>query len=518
MNDQLPIEDREDTFAAECSEGILKRAELWCHHETRRVALVNEARIVALKTECVSLLTEERELEAILKHAPVPDGTRGNNLRKRFSWGVALILTLAGLAFSLIAFAPFRLGAIQYLYCTGIAILMPYLMEKLLTVWSDRKILKALVLLAALVSIASVMLLAVIRGDIVGHEMSAGNQSVVIDDAESPATPQPDFYASTLPLLRLVMALLALAMELAAGFALHDAMAQEEGALPDWETLQNRLQIIRSRLAAIAEEVVNLKNEPDIVANRFWRNFHRALVRNVTRSVGPKLLLSLIVALTALHLHAGVKDRATIVVALDLTESVSTHGPDKKTDFEKNVAAVSGLLGKVPLGSHVTVIGITDHSFAEPFILLKGRMDDDPGYFDERLKDAQNKLATAWKRRAATLTPHYPETDIVGVLLLAGQIFNESSASQKLLIILSDMRHHTRDLDLETGNSVSVPKGRIPQASLAGVEVYVLGVGGVGKSLTYWLTLEGFWREYLGKAHATVRRYSPLREIPEILK
>ncbi len=518
MKNELPTEDREDTFAVECAESTLKRAEAWCHHETRRIALVNEARILALKAECVSLLKEESDLEAALKDAPVLQATRGNTLRTRFSWGVAVLLTLAGLAFSLIALAPFRFGGVQYLYGTGIAILVPFLLEKLLTVWSHGKLLKSLVLLAALASIASVMILAVIRGNVLGHDLTAGNQSVVIDEAPEARAPAPDFYASMLPLLEFVMMLLAFAMELAAGFALHDAIPQEEASLTDWETLRNRRRMIRMRLASIAHEVTNLKNEPDIVAHRFWRNFHRALVTHIARSVGTKLLLGLIVTLGAIQVHGEAKDHATIVVALDLTESVATHGPDNMKDFEKNVAGVSGVLGKVPLGAHVTVIGITDHSFAEPFILLKGRVDDDPGYFGERLKDARKRLVSAWQRRAASLTPHYPQTDIMGALLLAGELFNEDGASQKFLIIFSDMRHHTRDLDLETGNAVRVHGGRIPQASLAGVEVYALGVDGAGKPLSYWLTLERFWREYLGNAHATVRRYAPLREIPEIVQ
>ncbi len=514
MKHELPIEDMGDAFGVECSESIMKHAEAWCAHETRRIALVNEARIVALKTECVSLLKAERELEAALTNAP--NGTRGKRLRTWFSSSVTLLLTLAGLAFSLIAFAPFRLGGVQYLYCAGIAILLPYLMEKLLSVWSSGKLLKSLVLVAAIASIASVIFLAMIRGDVVGHEMSGGHQSVVIDDADAPATPQPDFYASTVPLLRLVMELLALAMEFAAGFALHDAMAQENASLPDWETARNRLELVRRRLALIAEEVVNLKNEPDIVADRFWRNFHRALVRNVARTVGPKLLLCFIVALPMLHLHAEVKGRTAIVAVLDLSQSVGSHGPDHKTDFEKNVVAISGILAKVPLGAEVTVIGITDRSFVEPFILLKGHVDDDPGYFGERLQDARNRLVKAWQRRAATVKPRYRETDIMGALLLAGQIFNESSATKKLLIILSDMRHHTHDLDLETKDSVSVHSGRIPQASLPGVAVYALGVDGAGKPLTYWLALERFWRGYFRKTEATVGRYSPLRELPEL--
>ncbi len=475
-----------------------------------------------MKIESVSLLKEERELEKQLKDAPLPERITGTDLRTQFSWGVAILLTLAGFAFSLIAFTPFRLGGIQYLYCAGIAILVPFVLEKLLTVWSDRKLMKSLVLLAALASIASVMLLAVIRGGVLGHELTASNSSVVIDDAPGEETPQSDFYTSMLPLLRLVMMLLALAMELAAGLALHDAMPREDAPATDWETPRNRLEIVRRRLVAIAEEVVALKNEPEVVANRFWRNFHRTITKHLFYGAMSKLVLLAVMILGGLH--ASAEEHTTIIIALDLTQSVARAGPDSATDFQKNVQGVARLLREAPISSRIVILGITGKSFREPYVLLSARVADDPGFFGERLRDARNALIREWKRRSRNLAPRFPYTDIMGAMHLATQIFDESpQTSRKMLIIFSDMRHHTPDLDLESGEVVSGSLLRkqsqeAPPAVLQGIEVYALGVNGAGKSAAYWESLQRFWTEYVHHAGAVLVRYTPLRDMPQIGK
>ena len=115
-----------------------------------------------------------------------------------------------------------------------------------------------------------------------------------------------------------------------------------------------------------------------------------------------------------MQVHAA--DRLNLVVAIDLTRSVATAGPDGKSEYQKNVEGVGRLLAKSPAGSRISVIGITDHSFVQPYILLSARIPDDPGYFGERLNAARSQLVQAWKRRAAHLEPDFRETDILGAL------------------------------------------------------------------------------------------------------
>jgi hypothetical protein len=209
------------------------------------------------------------------------------------------------------------------------------------------------------------ILLAVIRGEILAQALEAGEATVLIEDAGAQAVSHPDFYQSTLTLLQIVMGLLAFAMEVGAGLALHDAIRPEEIPTKHWENLRTHLALVRRRLLATAEEATILRNEPGIFEHHFWRNFHRAIVTHTFREKIAKLLVIGVVALTSLHLHGATGDGPMIVVAIDLSQSVKTTGPDRKTDFEKNVDAVSHLLTHVPSGVTVAVVGITNRSFAE---------------------------------------------------------------------------------------------------------------------------------------------------------
>jgi hypothetical protein len=145
------------------------------------------------------------------------------------------------------------------------------------------------------------------------------------------------------------------------------------------------------------------------------------------------------------------------------------------------------------------------------------------GYFGEKLQAAHRQLIALWKRRSAQLQPNFKQTDIFGVLLTAEHIFNESPhASRKVLVIFSDMRHSTAELDFESGNSVpsfAQLKHRsdtMPVAALKGVEVYALGVDGAGKPISYWQSLQTFWREYFEETGAALRDYSVLRDVPSL--
>jgi hypothetical protein len=207
-------------------------------------------------------------------------------------------------------------------------------------------------------------------------------------------------------------------------------------------------------MLALVEEVVRLRNEPNEFDARFWRNVYRSMLTRTARSAMTKLLVLAVLAGVAFPRAHAADEQITVVVAVDLTRSVDGPGPDGKTNFQKNVEAVSALLGKLPASTRIVAFGITDQSFAQPSMLLSARITDDPGHFGERLQAARAELVQIWKRRTAQLKPQSQYTDILGVLALAEQVFRESSEGRHLLIILSDMRHHTRALDLESGNLV----------------------------------------------------------------
>jgi hypothetical protein len=105
------------------------------------------------------------------------------------------------------------------------------------------------------------------------------------------SSPQTDFYRTALVLLRVVMALLAVAMDLAAGLALHEAWRMGSDRTEDCGQLQGRLTELLSRKVALAYEVTALQNEPAIFINRFWSNFYRSMLSHTLRSAMTKLLL-----------------------------------------------------------------------------------------------------------------------------------------------------------------------------------------------------------------------------------
>ena len=110
----------------------------------------------------------------------------------------------------------------------------------------------------------------------------------------------------------------------------------------------------------------------------------------------------------------------------------------------------------------------------------------------------------------------------LGMLLLASQIFDEHrDGGSRELILFSDMRQSTSELDLESPSVVPdfvrlQKQGKFVVASLRGVHVYALGVDGAGKSTSSWHSLREFWAEYFRNGGANLKSYSALPESPRM--
>jgi hypothetical protein len=523
MNRELDAESIGEQLGIEGVGSVVSKVEAYCAYEEQRIELTNQPRILALRQEGSLLFEEEGGLMERLRHAPPPGDLRSRRRKAAYYWGITIVLTLAAFVFSLLIFDPFRVGWKAYLYCLGIAVVTPFVLEQVLEKWNADRLFKALATIACAAALTSLVLLAVIRGDLVAEQMKNTGPVIIFDDAQ-PQQPQAqnNFYDATVALLRFVMALLAVAMELGAGLALHQAWRMGSDSSEDWEKLRTRMGEVRERMVAITYEITALQNEARVFAARFWRNFYRAMLTHSVRSAMTKLLGLVLVAFFLAQGRAGAQDHTTLVIAVDLTQSVATAGPDHKTEFQKNIDAVTKLLAQVPADSRVTIIGITDQSFARPDILLSATIPPDAGYFGERLNSARRELVLAWKMRTTKLQARCRHTDIIGALLLARQIFDQhADAGRKMLVIYSDMRQSTPDLDLESASrlprfSIDGRKHSILMADLQGVHVYLLGVDGADRSVSYWQDLRAFWRTYFFKAGAALEGYSALRELPEI--
>ena len=512
-------------FGHEAVEHVLQRAEDYCECEKQRIEVANQPKILALRAEMSLLVERERDLKERVRQAPPPGDLCSRRRRSRYYWAVTLFLGIAGFFFSLLAFDPYQLGWKSYLYCVGIAVVSPFCVDKFLESWGNPRLIKALAAVACTAALTSLVLLALIRGDVLIQYVQTANP-VVIFGGESPVSsePQNNFFGTTLPRLRLLMALLALAMELGAGLALYDARRLGLDSGEDSVKINSELLAIQQEMVTRVHEISILQNAPAAFVTQFWRDFYRAMLNGTVRSALTKFSLLLLCVLLLGPGAASAAERVHLVVALDLSKSVAVTDRNQMAEFEKNLAGVTHLLASLPAGSRATVVEITDNSFAQPYVLLAAEVGEDEGYFRERLTAARRQVVSAWKQRCIRLQPEFSHTDIFGALIVAAELFSQTPRARKMFVIFSDMRHETATLDLETPSVLSgdrllakVEKHKL-LADLQGVEVYALGVDGAGKSVAYWNSLRGFWEAYFCKAGAALKTYSVLRDSPSAVQ
>jgi hypothetical protein len=520
MNPGVDMESVAEQVGSQGVEKLVTDAERICGHEQRRIALMNEPAIVRLQGEGAILLAEERRVADRLALAPPPGDLRCRRWKQVYYWALVLLLPVTGFFSTLLSFAPFRLGWMSWLISAGVAMLTPFLIDLALEKLAIGKVLKALTAVAAVASLACLMLLALVRGNLLAEQIrESETQPVIIDDAQPQAETPNAFYDRTTELLCAALLLMAFATEVGGGLVLHAAWRSMPNNSEDWAALRRELVEVHGRLAAIASEITALRNAPQVFEARYWRDFYRALLLNATRSAMTKLLVLLFAVTAFAAPKARAQSHLNLVIAIDLTRSVATVGPDGKTDFQKDVEGVSHVLAQVPAGTRLTIIGITDRSFTEPYILMRAQVPDDPGYFGERLAAAQNQIVRAWNQKAARLKPDFKQTDIFGTLEFASQLFAEKpGANRKELVVFSDMRESVPGLDFErmklipAYQALAAKCGETPK--LTNLQVDVAGVDGAEKSAGYWESLHRFWVSCLEHAGYDVKAFNVLAELP----
>jgi hypothetical protein len=199
-----------------------------------------------------------------------------------------------------------------------------------------------------------------------------------------------------------------------------------------------------------------------------------------------------------------------VVVIKDLTSST----PGEQDSL--NNAFISTLLSQAGAGDEVYVTGITDASFSKPLVILHGTLPDDRHPLKPKLLAAQQGIISEWKSKSRSATRPYKASDIIGAVYHASLLLRGKS-SEKWLVILSDMRNSTRELDIENVPEIDREKslsqlgakGLIP--NLTGVNVAILGVHTTGKAISpiYYQSLGNFWQGFFEKAHAEVVAFQP---------
>jgi hypothetical protein len=512
------------SIGVEAASHVDRHSESYCISERQRIETVNRPAILALRARVGQLQDEARDLEGRITHA-APPGTVATRRRKAiFRYAIAVLLTVAAFIFSVLAFDPYQLGWKAWLYCLGIAIVTPFLVDRILERWASPRLVNVLATVAGIAAVVSLVLLGEIRGDLLAQQVSSAPTAVIenADNVPPPAT-ENTFYDRTLGLLRLVMAFLAFAIEIGAGVALYEAGQWLSATGEDATALRRDLAAVRERMIGHGHEVWALENAGAAFEHEFWRDFYRSLLNGVKRGALQKIVIVALSLGALAHGQASVGDRTDLVILLDLSQSVAVKGQGSKAEFEKNTASITSILATLPGGTKVTVVGITDDSFATPYIILSAELAGDEGYFKERLAKGHAALARAWQERSARLAPSSAKTDILGALLVASEEFHASpSGRRKVLVVFSDMRQATHALNLERVALVQTPaamrqvvNGRL-LADLHGVAVYTEGVDGAGETVPYWQSLHDFWSAYFVQAGANLETYSALRAVPVI--
>jgi len=507
----------------EAAEHIARIADEYCAHERRFIELENEPRINELHVEGRELVGRKREWEELLRRTPRPGDGRNRRMRAAICAVIGLLLTFVAFWFSLLSFEPFRLGWTARLVCIGIALITPYAVHELLEAWNGEHLLKGIITIVFLAAVSGGALLAGIRADLLARQVQDISPAVVID-GENSATDQPheSFYEETRDAMRLLMVLLALAIDLGAGVAIHRAVELADNSGQDFRQIQAELDAVNEGLREIVAELTSRTNGPAQFEARFWRDFYRAmLTQSKKRAVSKILGISLCLILLS-GARAFGAEKLNLVVALDLTASEGIKGHDGRSQFENNTAAVEKLLGSLPADSKVTVIGITDDSLGRPYILLSATISDDPGYFGERLASARRQVVLAWRKQASRIGATAKHTDILGALLLASELFRREGPEKRVLVLYSDMRNTTNDLNLELETAPNMQaslrtldrQGLVP--NLRGVVTFVLGADAAGVQVRRWNRVKQFWDSYFVETGAVLRCYSSLNELPKL--
>ena len=368
---------------------------------------------------------------------------------------------------------------------------------------------EAFFLTICVVSLAAQFWLGSIRGLLVG--------------ALTPADVGPVTHAFVIagPILRWGLGVLAVVAEVLCGYKFYKARKQlcspSARGVRSREACDDQLVRLHGAIKAAEAEPEVRRRYREIGAREYLSWARRAEAqkeqRHLARAAGAAtvalvILLLLLFGVTSAFGAERKSDRP-LVILLDLTKSTSLE------HFQANCQAVGNILSRVRSGDRVMVIGITDGFGSVPVLL--DRTLPEGGYLGLQLQAAREILRSEWLKIAESLEPKYKGTDVIGALRLLSGFMD---VSPQRLVILSDLRQASRELDLESQTRIGVPQtlatirrsGNLP--TFNGTDVFLLGVDPSNKSAGYMATLREFWTELFSAAGAHVRVFSVMRQMP----
>ena len=507
-------------FANESVTRILSWASNYTAHERQQLEAVSQPRIAALRAKQEFLQDARRGLITEIGHTQIRPLQASAMWSRIGNLVVAILLTGAGFRLGQATFQPFNLGTTGDLVCAGLAVACPFATDLFLQHFRARNIVRGLVAMAFVTALVTLVLFAEIRADVLAHQLNHGDVVILDNIEEAPRSTNHENERIYL-LLRWALISAAFGFELAAGLAVfefREARKVINSDLP--RRLRKELVKTEKAILKVLVELCELLSQPAAVEAQFWTNFNRGLMDAIdAQSISKRVSVVVLAAMMAGH-SVQAESGLHLIGILDLSATELATGAGEKSEFAENVRAISRVLGQTSAGSRITILGITNRSLVNPLVLLSARLPTDTGYFGSRLAAGQRTLSAAWKKQADGLNPAFRETDLLGALEFAADVFARSDFSQKRLACFSDMRHFTAELDLEKPKVIDVQKSlkRVEThggfASLRDVEVFVFGAGAHGASngMANWAGLRAFWVEYFRRSGARLRVLSTTRE------
>jgi hypothetical protein len=184
-----------------------------------------------------------------------------------------------------------------------------------------------------------------------------------------------------------------------------------------------------------------------------------------------------------------------------------------KAACTENKEALAVSIQQIPAGTCATALGITEHSFGAPTILLRRHCIPRPEYLlDARPAEERAAIAKEWDGHAREMRCDRPQTDILGgisyIAVLAG-----GRPGAKRITIWTDGRNTTRiniaGPQISVSDALASLGRKMPFPNLGGAKVRMLGVSTANRDERYFLDLKRFWTLFFERCNARLILFSP---------
>jgi hypothetical protein len=228
--DQNNAETRQIGYrlGAEAIERAADEAQTLCAWEKRRIQKLAAPEETRLRARYQALTEQRRELQNLVWLAPALD-VASLRVTRNLYWALAVVLVVASVLFAHMALVPFGLGWETWGFSLAIGLVAAFWTDQTLGECGCKRLLQTICAGALGASLLGLLILAIVRGDILALYLRTALASDPGASSGIGGEAATGFYASAVWKLQALFALLALAMELASGMAVHRARGLHVG-------------------------------------------------------------------------------------------------------------------------------------------------------------------------------------------------------------------------------------------------------------------------------------------------